>query len=1593
MRRKTSGAPLARLTAMLGLCAVLLMIGTALGGPDIQSKIITLNLDRNALKIVKHNGRDLLLLKLPRCEYPADPVGAPLIPARFVHILVPRGAKFEGVTITDCKTDKLLGTFEPDFVRAACRPGEQPPASGPDQKIFGGANPFPAKRVEFLRAGMLRGHKIFFLRVNPLQYLPKTGELLFHSQIKLNIEYRVQREPESTVRPRRMHKLFKRMLARNVDNAADIDSIENAGQKGAGAQPPAPGGQIDYLIICSETYKDAFQPLADWKKQKGVPATIVTTEDITANPDYNKPGDPAHGNDLQIQIKRCIIDYVNNNGTIYVLLGGDTDTVPDRDCYGKVGGTTDTGIPCDLYYAGLDDLNWNDDGDGGCGDTNGDSIDMEPDVFVGRLCCREVEHAQGYASKVIEYEKEVPSTGFCKEVLLSGVMCWTGIGGKSDSHTWSLRMYDDCIAPYWSPNMTEFFDSTPGLTLTSTELRDKIDEGFGFMNMATHGYMTNWSMESGGSYSTSVADSQTNSKKYCIVYTIACLTNYFDHTYRCLGEALTRLSDGGAIAYMGCARYGWGSPGSYSGGPSFLYNRTFYKKLFGEGLYHLGEAYTEHKWHNADLCGQYGTYRWLQFGINLLGDPELPVWTEDPQTMSVIYPAEIAPGNQTIYIKAEPGSHICLWKVVSSVDEVYVHGDADQDGIYSAIINPTVGTLKLTVTKHNYYPVEADITVTTSPSLYIETLVLPDGQTGLSYSATLTARGGTPGYTWTQAGGSLPGGLTINADGTITGTPTTPGSSTFTAQVEDAALNTATREFTIEVSLDVPQLLDIPSPDADGDYTVNWTSSDTPTHYELQESSSFADKITDNAESGSGQWDVSGFSISSSRSHSPSQSFYGGYNNEEDYTLTYADPIIVGNNTQVSFWRWYDIEEDFDYAYFEILPSDGVTWRALKLYTGTATAWAQETIDLSAYAGTSVQMRFRYSTDQLVLEEGFYVDDIEITDLSIYDWVTLSNSIATKHYDITGRAPGTYYYRARAFDATNTSDWSEVKWVTVSSGPLDLYDNGTHTVSPTTVEEGQMFSIGLDVGCSGTGYAGPHKTTFYFSADNSITAGDYPVGEFSSPGFGVGYETQSVSIPFPATVPGGTYYIGCIIDSIDQVAETDEVNNAVLFVEQVAVTDVPGYTLTVNITGSGTVIKSPDKTKYTPGENVQLAATPDTGWLFDHWEGDLTGSTNPANITMDDDKTVTAVFVGTEYTLNAKVTGNGTVSKNPDKATYTPGENVELTATPDTGWIFHYWEGDLTGIDNPATITMDNNKTVTAVFIEEGSIQLVVNVTGNGTVTKEPDKPGYNPTDEVTLTATPDADWTFDSWEGDLTGTVNPATIIMDNNKTVIAVFVEIEYTLDVSITGGGTVTRNPDKAAYTPGEPVQLTAVPDVGWFFFGWEGDLTGSISPANITMDGNKTVTAIFVEVGSNLLAVNVAGNGTVTKEPDKYGYDPGDEVILTATPDAGWFFHGWEGDLTGKANPASVIMDGNKTVTAVFATIYIAPDDGGGCSCSLNNAGHTAPNPGSVAGYFLPFLLLMLCIASLRKHRAGNSPRIRQRKHRGEKVPCVPRIAQL
>jgi hypothetical protein len=201
-------------------------------------------------------------------------------------------------------------------------------------------------------------------------------------------------------------------------------------------------------------------------------------------------------------------------------------------------------------------------------------------------------------------------------------------------------------------------------------------------------------------------------------------------------------------------------------------------------------------------------------------------------------------------------------------------------------------------------------------------------------------------------------------------------------------------------------------------------------------------------------------------------------------------------------------------------------------------------------------------------------------------------------------------------------------------------------------------------------------------------------------------------------------------------------------------------------------------------------------------------------------------------------------------------------------------------------------------------------------VTRTPDQSTYHYGDVITLTATPVVGWEFVGWGGDASGSDNPTAITLRGDTTLTATFALAEYSLSVNIVGQGSVIRMPDQSTYHYGDVVSLTAQSDAGWSFVAWSGDLSGGTNPQSLTITANHSLTATF-EQDEYTLAVDVVGQGSVTRTPEQPTYHYGDIVTLTATPNVGHYLVGWAGDLSGDDNPAPLVIDGHEHVTATFA----------------------------------------------------------------------------
>lgn len=153
--------------------------------------------------------------------------------------------------------------------------------------------------------------------------------------------------------------------------------------------------------------------------------------------------------------------------------------------------------------------------------------------------------------------------------------------------------------------------------------------------------------------------------------------------------------------------------------------------------------------------------------------------------------------------------------------------------------------------------------------------------------------------------------------------------------------------------------------------------------------------------------------------------------------------------------------------------------------------------------------------------------------------------------------------------------------------------------------------------------------------------------------------------------------------------------------------EVISYSLSTSASpaAGGTVVPSAET--YEAGTSVSVSANAAAEYVFLGWSGDASGTDNPVVLSMNQNKTVTALFQKRQYALSVTVAGQGTVSETLIRAgkstDYNSGSEVRLTATPDTNWEFISWTGGVSSTTNPLDITIDQALQITAIFSEIAS--------------------------------------------------------------------------------------------------------------------------------------------------------------------------------------------------------------------------------------------------------------------------------------------------
>lgn len=391
-------------------------------------------------------------------------------------------------------------------------------------------------------------------------------------------------------------------------------------------------------------------------------------------------------------------------------------------------------------------------------------------------------------------------------------------------------------------------------------------------------------------------------------------------------------------------------------------------------------------------------------------------------------------------------------------------------------------------------------------------------------------------------------------------------------------------------------------------------------------------------------------------------------------------------------------------------------------------------------------------------------------------------------------------------------------------------------------------------------------------------------------------------------------YTGTITTGATDVFKTALVDNYVW-----SFTTIPQVTLSANPVLGGTVIGAGT---FAQGSLTTAVATPNAGFSFTSWTENGVVVSTSANypFAMAGNRTLVANFAAVPVgnfavNLSSAPAAGGTTS---GSGSFLAGSLVTVTATPNASYTFKNWteNGVIVSTSSAYQFNLTANRTLVANFTVIPASQLALVLSSNPAAGGSTNGSGaYTTGTSVTITATPNAGYTFTSWteNGVVISVSSPYTFVLNASRTLVANFAAITYTLTTSAPNG-SIAVNPNQATYNSGSSVQLTATANAGYVFTGWSGDASGSVNPLTVVMNSNKNITANFAPITFTLNVTAV--NGTVVKNPNSATYNNGANVVLTATANPGYTFTGWTGDVISVTNPLTVTMNANKNITANF-----------------------------------------------------------------------------
>ncbi|MCK4234463.1 T9SS type A sorting domain-containing protein [candidate division WOR-3 bacterium] len=685
-----------------------------------------------------------------------DP-GVPELPVKSLNFILPNGKRAKNVEVISIDLIPLSGTYNIYPTQPSVPMSAPPPPWVPQNpKIYSKDELYPnSVPIQVIHQGKLDGIPVVTVAVYPLLYNPVKNKVYLVQSVTWRFKLEsVPMSQRPQIRGVRIHQLYKNSIKSSVYNQWEVDAFYTASPLMSDEQILSEA-YYEVVIVTTSTMADAYESLADWLTEKGMPCVIKTTEWIYAN--YDGHWDESnyagysyeHIGDNAAKIKEFLYHAYHSYGLCYAILGGilqldaPLNTVPFRYCWmsDNLNPPNVWIIPGDLYFQDFSG-NWEVDGDDRIGEPNDDSADVYEEIYIGRVPAWDYDQALSWVEKRLTYER----TPVNRTEMIHSL--WISQANEPSGWPFETLMEQTIemvgFPEYFIQHKLVDFPCIP----SDHRLIDTLSIGYGIASHYGHGsgdalrtstynypprqLLLSWDWDHYPSL-----DELYNINKYYIFYSISCEPAWFDTStsitnvtgfngqfpepciaegfvsfYRHSGPPPNGYPSIGATAFIGNTRPAWT--------PSFYLHRNFLFHLFydfsvtNEYGYIIGIAEANSKYS--------GIYGWSAIGWphaymnNLFGSPEMEVWTNIPKRLFAEHRREI-PANTPYDFKVRvsnedgfvEGALVTLYKKA----EVYKSKKTDSDGrvLFENLTVPSPGIMKVTVTKRNHIPYQGKVDV------------------------------------------------------------------------------------------------------------------------------------------------------------------------------------------------------------------------------------------------------------------------------------------------------------------------------------------------------------------------------------------------------------------------------------------------------------------------------------------------------------------------------------------------------------------------------------------------------------------------------------------------------------------------------------------------------------------------------------------------------------------------------------------------------------------------------------------------------------------------------------------------------------------